>query len=65
MDHPDLFICSFMENSIGPKRVNNIVEPIYEILVLITGINPFQHRDSVNTFANRADSDLAALLRAA
>ena len=24
MDYPDLFICSFMENSIGPKRVDVI-----------------------------------------
>ena len=45
--------------------LTSALECIFEPECKILKFNPLPHRDTFNTFANRADPDQAALVRAA
>ena len=42
-----------------------VLEKAIHQLLIILSSNPLPHRDAFNTFANRADPDQAAIVRAA
>ena len=62
MDHPDLTVSNFMETSIGPKRVYNLVKK-HILLKMRTDKNQKRHNQFYSREKMKRETNLVILFR--
>ena len=54
MDHADIIVCGFLENSIDPKRVKLTLYKVSNLLRLVLWVFSFSHELTISRKCNNA-----------